>query len=122
MGKPVTWFEIIAKDAEKSHRFYSELFGWKIDANNPMKYGLVETGSKEGIKGGIAQAMPQFPVRGLTFYVQVEDLEAHLKRAEQLGGKATMPPFKVPMEDGPTIAVLSDPDGNMVGLLQAPKK
>jgi predicted enzyme related to lactoylglutathione lyase len=122
MGHPVTWFEIIAKDAAKSQRFYSELFGWKIDANNPMKYGLVDTGSKEGIQGGIGQASDQFPVKNLTFYVQVDDIDASLKRAEKLGGRTAMPPFKVPMPDGPTIAVLTDPDGNTVGLLKAPKK
>lgn len=122
MGKPVTWFEIIAKDATKSQRFYSELFGWKVDASNPMKYGVVDTGGKEGIQGGIGQAMPEMPVKGLTFYVQVEDLAGHLSRAEKLGGKTAMPPFKVPMPDGPTIAVLTDPDGNTVGLLQAPAK
>jgi len=122
MGKPVTWFEIIAKDASKAQRFYSELFGWKIDASNPMKYGLIDTGASEGIRGGIGQAMPQMPINGLTFYVQVDDLEAHLKRAEKLGGKTAMPPFTVPMPDGPTIAVLCDPEGNTVGLLKAPQK
>jgi predicted enzyme related to lactoylglutathione lyase len=122
MGNPVTWFEVIAKDATKSQRFYAELFGWKVDADNPMKYGLVNTGSKEGIQGGIGQAMEQMPIKGLTFYVQVDDIEASLKRAEKLGGRTAMPPFKVPMPDGPTIAVLTDPDGNTVGLLKAPNK
>jgi predicted enzyme related to lactoylglutathione lyase len=122
MGKPVTWFEIIAKDAAKSQAFYAELFGWKIDASNPMKYGVIDTGTSDGIKGGIGQAMPQMPVKGLTFYVQVDDVDSYLKKAEKLGGKTAMPKFDVPMPDGPTIAVLTDPDGNTVGLLQAPKK
>jgi predicted enzyme related to lactoylglutathione lyase len=122
MGNPVTWFEIIAKDAQQAQKFYGQLFGWKVDASNPMKYGLCDTGSKSGIQGGIGQAMKEMPVKGLTFYVQVEDLEGTLKRASELGGKIAMPPFKVPMPDGPTIAVVSDPDGNTVGLLTAPTK
>jgi len=122
MGNAVAWFEIIAKDPNKEQKFYSELFGWKIDANNPMHYGMVDTGSKEGIRGGIGQEMPQMPIKGVTFYVQVDDLEASLKKAEKLGGKAVMQPFKVPMPDGPTIAVLTDPEGNTVGLLQAPTR
>ena len=28
MGQPVVHFEVIGKDAEKLHRYYSELFGW----------------------------------------------------------------------------------------------
>jgi hypothetical protein len=83
MGKPVTWFEIIAKDAAKSQAFYAELFGWKIDASNPMKYGVIDTGTSDGIKGGIGQAMPQMPVKGLTFYVQVDDVDSYLKKAEK---------------------------------------
>lgn len=41
MGKPVVHFEIHVKDAEKAYAFYRELFGWKIDPDNPMSYGFV---------------------------------------------------------------------------------
>src|SRR5215210_6639719 len=39
MGQPVVHFEVIGKDAEKLQRYYSELFGWEIDADNPLNYG-----------------------------------------------------------------------------------
>ena len=42
MGQPVVHFEIIGKDGEKLHSYYSELFGWEIDADNPMDYGIVQ--------------------------------------------------------------------------------
>lgn len=35
MGKPVVHFEVIGKDGGKLQSYYSELFGWEIDANNP---------------------------------------------------------------------------------------
>jgi predicted enzyme related to lactoylglutathione lyase len=41
MGNPVVHFEVIGIDGPKLHAYYSELFGWEIDANNPMSYGLV---------------------------------------------------------------------------------
>ena len=41
MANPVNWFEIVGGDAARMRRLYSELFGWKIDANNPMQYGIV---------------------------------------------------------------------------------
>ena len=41
MAQPVAWFEIHGKNAAKSREFYSALFGWEIDANNPMNYGMV---------------------------------------------------------------------------------
>jgi phosphate transport system permease protein len=40
MGQPVVHFEVIAKDAEKLQSYYSDLFGWEIDTNNPMGYGM----------------------------------------------------------------------------------
>ena len=44
MVRPVVHFEIHGKDAKKLQEFYASLFGWKIDANNPMNYGMVEAG------------------------------------------------------------------------------
>jgi uncharacterized protein len=35
MPNPVVHFEIISKDAEKLHSFYSDVFDWKVDADNP---------------------------------------------------------------------------------------
>ena len=35
MGQPVVHFEIIAKDGEALKGYYSELFGWEIDSDNP---------------------------------------------------------------------------------------
>src|SRR5437763_1731665 len=42
MGQPVVHFEVIGKDGEKLRGYYSELFGWEMDANNPMNYGMVQ--------------------------------------------------------------------------------
>ena len=41
MGQPVVHFEVIGKDGARMQSYYSELFGWKIDTNNPMGYGIV---------------------------------------------------------------------------------
>ena len=59
MGQPVVHFEVIGKDGEKLRSYYSELFGWEIDANNPMRYGIVQregnvSPAGVGIGGGIA--------------------------------------------------------------------
>ena len=49
MAHPVTHFEVLGKDAKKLQDFYSSAFGWKIDASNPMNYGIIEA---EGIRKG----------------------------------------------------------------------
>jgi len=114
MGQPVVHFEVIGKDGDKLRSYYSELFGWEIDSNNPMNYGMVDThGGDRGINGGITQDDQGAFV---TFYVEVDDLQAALDKAEKLGGKTVMPPMDVP--GGPSIAQFTDPGGNVVGLVK----
>ena len=40
MGAPVIHFEIMGGEGTQLETFYRELFGWKINSNNPMKYVL----------------------------------------------------------------------------------
>ncbi len=109
-GAPVTWFEIGGKDAAKTQKWYSDLFGWKIDANNPMNYGMVPT-PEGAIGGGVyAQGDPT-----TCFYADVDDLNETLKKAGELGGKTVNEPMEVP--GAPTIAHFADPVGNVVGLI-----
>jgi len=84
MGHPVVHFEVVGKDGKKLQEFYSQLFDWKIDANNPMNYGIVEA-QEGGIGGGIAESATPL----VTIYVQVADLQASLSKAESLGSEGT---------------------------------
>ena len=115
MGNKVVHFEVIGKDGKKLQEFFGSLFGWNIDANNPMNYGMVSA-DQTGIGGGIASDQPGGNGH-LTFYVEVADLQATLSKAEGLGGKTVMPPMEVP--GGPEIAMFADPEGHVVGLAKA---
>ena len=93
MGQPVVHFEIIARDGETLRGYYSELFGWKIDADNPMGYGVVQregnlTPEGIGIGGGVAGG-PEGYGGHVTFYVAVPDVEAALAQAESLAAPAS---------------------------------
>lgn len=114
MASPVVHFEVAGKDASKLQDFYGSLFGWKIDANNPMNYGMVEA-ADGGIAGGVGPT--EDGSAHVTFYVQVPDLAAALRKAEELGGKTVTPPMDV--RGGPTIAHFTDPAGNFIGLVKA---
>lgn len=114
MADKVTHFEILGKDGKKLQKFYASLFDWKVDADNPMNYGMVSA-EPGGIGGGIAQAQDKKP--RVTFYVEVANLEESLKKAKKLGGKTMMEPSEVP--GGPRIAIFKDPEGNAIGLVQA---
>jgi predicted enzyme related to lactoylglutathione lyase len=120
MGQPVLHFEVIGKDAAKLQSYYSELFGWEIDANNPMNYGIIQRytdGDGAGIGGGIGPAMEGGGDGYVTFYVAVPDVEAALVKAESLGGKRLMGPEQV-MENL-EIGLFCDPEGHVTGLIKA---
>ena len=114
MGNPVMHFEVMAtKNVDGVRKFYADAFGWKINADNPAHYGMVDTDSGgEGVGGGIAKPPQGGPYT--TFYVNVSDVQGKLDEAEKLGAKTLMPPMQIP--DGPEIAMFSDPDGNVIGL------
>ena len=113
MSHPVVHFEILGKDGKALQDFYSSLFGWKIDTDNPMGYGLVDAGANgTGINGGVANGDGS---SWATFYVESDDLAASLEKAEQLGGKTVVPPQELPM--GISIALFEDPEGHTIGLV-----
>lgn len=114
MANPVIHFEVRAKDAAKAQQFYASVFDWKVDANNPMQYGMV-SGEAPGIGGGIGPA-PDGASK-VTFYVEVDDLDAYLEKVKQAGGHTLAPPMDVP--GGPTMATFADPEGNEVGLVKS---
>ena len=120
MGQPVVHFEIVGKDADKLHSYYSELFGWEIDSNNPMRYGTIQreghtNADGVGIGGGIATG-PEGYDGHVTFYVEVPDVEAALAKAESLGGSRMMGPDKV--MEGVEIGLFNDPEGHVVGVVK----
>jgi predicted enzyme related to lactoylglutathione lyase len=121
MGNPVVHFEVIGKDAGRLQSYYSELFGWQIDANNEMKYGVVQRDGNTnadgaGIGGGVGTG-PEGYEGHVTFYVEVPDVEEALARAESLGGTRIMGPEKV--MESIELGMFNDPEGHMVGLVKA---
>src|SRR5436305_6700914 len=108
------WFEVAGRDAGKLQSFFSDLFGWQIDANNPMNYGMVNLSDDVG--GGVGPA-PEGSDGHAIFYVGVDDVETSLQKAESLGGKRIFGPMEVP--EGPTIAHFTDPEGHLVGLFSS---
>jgi predicted enzyme related to lactoylglutathione lyase len=120
MGQPVVHFEVIGKDADKLQSYYAELFGWEINADNPMKYGMVSRdsnvgGDGVGIGGGVGGGPPGYEGH-VTFYVAVPDVEAALAKAEELGGTRVMGPEKI--MDMVELGQFKDPEGHVIGLVK----
>jgi uncharacterized protein len=108
MPHPVVEFQILSKSPDETARFYSSLFGWTIDANNPLGYRRISTGSADGIQGGIWPAPPQAP-SFVQIFVAADDVSAAVASATSLGAKVLVPPTMLP--DGSEMSVLLDPQG-----------
>jgi uncharacterized protein len=118
MGQAVVHFEIMGRDGAKLRSFYTDLFGWEMDADNPFDYGSVGrdgavNAEGVGIGGGVGGGQDPH----VTFYVEVPDVEASLTEAESLGGTRLMGPETI--MPGVEIGIFHDPEGNMIGVLKA---
>jgi uncharacterized protein len=120
MGQPVVHFEVIGKDGAALRSYYSDLFGWQIDADNPMNYGIVQrdgnvSADGSGIGGGVGQG-PEGYGGHVTFYIEVPDVEAALAKAESLGGTRVMGPEQI-METV-ELGQFTDPEGHLIGVVK----
>ncbi|MFQ5608358.1 MAG: VOC family protein [Candidatus Zixiibacteriota bacterium] len=111
MANPVVHFEIGCKDGAAGQKFYSELFDWKFEAYGEAR--MINTGSEQGIQGHI-NSLGHEPHNYCAVYVQVDDIDAYLAKAEELGGKKMVPKTEIPGMGW--FAWLTDPEGNIVGL------
>jgi predicted enzyme related to lactoylglutathione lyase len=118
-GAPVTWFEVMGPDGESLVAFYSELFGWtakKYDIPG-FDYWEMDTGTGTeagtGIQGGIGTGAQGQSYT--TVYAETPDLEATMEKAGQLGATTVIPPMS--MSEGPRIAMFTDPQGHLFGVL-----
>jgi uncharacterized protein len=115
MGNPVTWFELNGPEPEQTSKFYSELFGWHMQAMSEASYTLIDTHAGGGINGGIGQTQEGQPPHAV-FYVEGQDIQALLDRAGELGATIVVGVTEVP--DMVTFAQFTDPFGNLIGLVQ----
>jgi predicted enzyme related to lactoylglutathione lyase len=111
MAAKIIHVEVAGKDGPALQRFYSDVFGWELDTNNPGGYGLVRQGD---VTGGIGPSQDGGSGH-VTFYVHADDPAGTLKRVEELGGRVIMPLTEVAPET--TIALFTDPEGHVVGLM-----
>jgi len=121
MGQAVVHFEVVGKDGDKLQTYYAELFGWNINSDNPMNYGMVDAKDNQtadggqGIGGGVGQG-PEGYEGHVTFYVAVPDVEAALQKAEDLGGTRIMGPENI--MDMVELGQFKDPEGNLIGIVK----
>jgi predicted enzyme related to lactoylglutathione lyase len=112
-ARPVVHWEIEAIDAPRQREFYAALFNWAIDDGPIMMIPAGLGGPEPGPGGHIRQGGRS----GVTLYVQVRDIAESLVKVKELGGEVLMGAFDAP-NGGPTLAAVTDPEGNPLMLVQ----
>jgi hypothetical protein len=110
----VVHFEIVGRDATALQKFYSDLFDWTLDTNNPGGYGM-SSPDQTGVVVGVG-ASQDGGAGHVTGYVAVKDIDATLARAVDLGGTVVMPKFSP--GPGAVLGLVADPEGHVLGLTE----
>ena len=112
----IVHFEYPSDDPARLADFYTGLFGWKIhkaDLPGP-EYWMCRTGDGPGIDGAIMKRVhPQQPIIN---YAAVDSVDAHLEKAQALGGRVGVP--KTTVAGVGYFAIAFDPEGNPIGFWQ----
>jgi len=120
----IVHFEIPADDVERLRRFYSNLFGWKIEkTSSPVDYWMIETVPidkngvpiRPGVNGGMMKR--QHREHKPANYISVESVDEYAKKIEALGGKVIVPKTEVPGIGWWALAL--DPEGNQFAMLES---
>ncbi len=107
---PVVHFEIGCSDGAATRNFFSALFDWTISGADAGM--MIDTGAG-GVGGHIAELAPEWG-NYVTIYVEVDDLEGYIAKANDLGGKTLVPPVTIPGQG--SFAWLAAPEGNIFGI------
>jgi len=108
----IVHIEIPAANSQESGKFYADLFGWEIQHIPEMNYTMWDAG--HGSAGGFTDLGEEVKPGDVLIYVNSEDIEADLKRAEALGGTVVRPKTEIP-ETG-WFGMFKDPTGNTIAL------
>ena len=106
----IVLIRIHVRDPARAAAFYQALFGWAL-----LPGGLGFR-TPAGLHGVFRPGEPS--TAGPEIFVGVPQLDAAVRRAVRLGGVAIVRPGPGP--DGARVAQVLDPEGNRVGLWEAP--
>ncbi len=119
----VQHFEIPADDMTRAKKFYSSVFGWKIQDVPGMEYAMadsVETDQNRqpigGTNGGILKRNPDY-ASTTSITITVQDVDRTIQKVISAGGKLVREKQK--FGNIGYVAYVKDTEGNVVGIWQS---
>ena len=101
------WYELITTDTEAAGKFYSDVVGWttsKVSSGEGNDYKCFNLGEV-----GMAGMLTMPGHTAWIGYISVDDVDAHLEKIVEAGGKLLRPAVDIP--GMLRFAVMSDPQG-----------
>ena len=111
------WTEIATTDADKSHAFFENVFGWTFHGSaasaTGMDYREFSTGDPYPAGGlyqiDAAHFGENLPPPHMMIYIAVDDVDQNAELAVSLGGKIIRGPMDIPSVG--RMAIIEDPTG-----------
>jgi predicted enzyme related to lactoylglutathione lyase len=122
MTAKFVWYDLNTKDAKRAEKFYSELWGWRVQVWTPEgapkgtpEYKMLCIGDKPF--GGINQLPEDAPAPSHWLgHVEVDDLDAAMKRAKNMKAQFPMGDMEIPTVG--RMALMLDPQGCALSLFK----
>jgi predicted enzyme related to lactoylglutathione lyase len=114
----LAWNELAARDIDAAKRFYEAVFGWQAETNAYGDTSYTEWKLDGRSVGGMIEMNEQWPAEipaHWMVYFAVEDIDAAVARAQELGGKVAVEPTDTPVG---RFAVLNDPHGAVFSVIR----
>ena len=116
----IVWFEIPADNPQRAKKFYSSLFGWKVDPFPGMTdYWHIDTGGGDDTPDG-GLMVRKHPAQPITNYVAVASVDKSAAKVEKLGGKICKSKTAVPQMG--YFVICQDTEDNMFALWEPDMK
>lgn len=119
------WSEIAATDLAKAKPFYENVFGWKLDKSEntgqEMEYFEFSSSGEHYPDGALYEMNTEMfggakpPPAHIALYVSVDDVDASVAKAKELGGTLHFGPYDIPKVG--RFAVVTDPTGANISLI-----
>ena len=113
------WADLSTPNPEAATRFYSQLFGWKLEKGEKDPSGYLHIKNRDQYIGGVPPAQhrnPNTPPHWLAYF-EIANCDTSAATAKQLGAKTYMDPMT--MENVGRWSVLADPQGAVFAVFQS---
>jgi uncharacterized protein len=120
VNEPVSlcWNELNTRDTDAAGKFYEAVFGWNADSQDSATGYVVFKRGEDWIAGMMDMARTpvpdSIPPHWLVYFA-VDDADAAIEKAKELGGNLAAGPVEIPFGK---FAVMTDPNGSAFAVMR----